>query len=143
MEYSGPMSTPLLPAEPLLLDEPMTPWALFFGFKGRISRRSFWCYGVLALLGLGLLGTALLQIAGVRAELAEPIVNLLLAWPAIAISVKRWHDRDRSGAWVLVNLIPLVGWLWALVDNGFLRGSRGPNRFGPDPLDSADEPQPL
>ena len=50
------------------------------------------------------------------------------------VSVKRWHDRDRSGWWVLLNLLPVIGWLWALVDNGFVRGTRGPNRYGADPL---------
>jgi uncharacterized membrane protein YhaH (DUF805 family) len=35
---------------------------------------------------------------------------------------------------VLIVLVPVVGWLWALAVNGFLRGTRGPNRFGDDPL---------
>ena len=34
----------------------------------------------------------------------------------------------------LLNLLPVIGWLWALVDNGFVRGTRGPNRYGADPL---------
>ena len=81
-----------------------------------------------------MLGHALLGIARVRAQTADLIVNLLLVWPALAVSVKRWHDRDRSGWWVLLNLVPVIGWLWALIDNGFLRGTAGPNRFGEDPL---------
>jgi uncharacterized membrane protein YhaH (DUF805 family) len=83
---------------------------------------------------LSLVVMALLQIAGVRADLSEGIANLLLAWPTIAISVKRWHDRDHSGWWVLVALVPIVGWLWMLVANGFLQGTPGANRFGADPL---------
>ncbi len=70
------------------------------------------------------------------------IVNLLLVWPALAVSVKRWHDRDKSGVWVLLNLVPVIGWIWALIDNGFLRGTKGPNRFGDDPLVD-DLPWPL
>jgi uncharacterized membrane protein YhaH (DUF805 family) len=110
---------------------------LFFGFRGRLSRRQFWLYGVLALLGLAVLGQGLLGIARVRAHTADLIVNLLLVWPALAVSVKRWHDRDKSGWWVLVNLVPVIGWIWALIDNGFRRGSAGPNRFGEDPLSAA------
>jgi uncharacterized membrane protein YhaH (DUF805 family) len=117
-----------------LLAEAMPPGRLFFGFEGRVSRRQFWLYGVAALLGLAVLGHALLGIARVRAGTADLVVNLLLLWPALAVSVKRWHDRDKSGLWVLLNLLPVIGWLWALVDNGFLRGTAGPNRFGPDPL---------
>jgi uncharacterized membrane protein YhaH (DUF805 family) len=60
------------------------------------------------------------------------LVQLLVVWPAVAVSVKRWHDRNKSGWWVLINLIPIVGALWTLVENGFLRGTPGPNRFGDD-----------
>jgi uncharacterized membrane protein YhaH (DUF805 family) len=76
----------------------------------------------------------LLGIARVPPRRADLIVHLLLVWPALAVSVKRWHDRDKSGAWVLLNLLPVIGWIWALIDNGFLRGTSGPNRFGDDPL---------
>jgi len=121
------------PFEPLVVEQ-MPPWQVFFSPQGRISRRNFWLYGVLALLGLAVVGIALLNIAGVHADRAESIVNLVLAWPAIAISAKRWHDRNRSAWWVLVNLIPVIGTLWAMVDNGLLRGTPGANRFGEDPL---------
>jgi uncharacterized membrane protein YhaH (DUF805 family) len=114
--------------------EPMPPLRMFFGLSGRVSRRQFWLYGVLVLLGLAMLGHALLGIARVHARAADLIVNLLLLWPALAVSVKRWHDRDKSGWWVLLNLLPVIGWLWAWIDNGFLRGTPGPNRFGEDPL---------
>ena len=52
----------------------------------------------------------------------------------LVLSVKRWHDRNKSGRWVLINLVPVVGWLWHLIECGFLRGTIGPNRFGQDPL---------
>lgn len=87
---------------------------------------------MLALLGVGLGGALLLGIAGVAAETAGLLMNLLVLWPAIATSVKCWHDRDKSGWWVLINLIPVLGTLWVLVENGFLRGTPGPNRFGED-----------
>lgn len=121
--------------------EAMPPARMFFSFHGRISRRQYWLWGVLALLGFALLAFALLGIARVKPHKAELIVNLLLLWPALAVSVKRWHDRNKSGWWVLVNLVPVVGWLWALVENGFLRGTDGPNRYGDDPLDTPRRPQ--
>ena len=58
----------------------------------------------------------------------------VITWPGIAVSVKRWHDIDVSGWWVLIGLVPYVGWLILLVFNGFSRGSIGRNRFGPDPI---------
>lgn len=127
------MSTPSAPLPPLLDDEAMPPWRIFLDPRGRIPRRTFWLYGVLAMFGLGLLLQALLGIAGLDGERASALVNVLLLYPSIAISIKRWHDRDRSGWWVLILLVPLVGWVWALVENGLLRGTPGPNRFGPAP----------
>ena len=88
---------------------------------------------MLALLGLGLLLTLLLGIAGVEQGYIETFVNLLLVWPAIAVSAKRWQDRNRAPWWVLVTLIPVIGWFWALIDNGFVKGTPGPNRFGQPP----------
>lgn len=124
---------------PPLLDDNDDPplWRLLFDPRGRIARSTWWLWGVAAPLGAGLLLHALLGIARVRAETAEHIVNLLLLWPALAVSIKRWHDRDQSGWWVLTALVPIVGWLWALWCNGVRKGSAGPNRFGPEPQHAA------
>jgi uncharacterized membrane protein YhaH (DUF805 family) len=112
---------------------PTEPAQIFLSFEGRISRRTWWLYGVAALLGLGVLLTVLLRVAGTSEDTTAVLVTLLLLWPSLAVSVKRWHDRDRSGWWVLVGLIPIVGPLWILVVNGLLRGTPGPNRYGADP----------
>lgn len=101
--------------------------------RGRISRRTFWLYGIVVLGGLGVLGRALLDIARVEAGPRDALLNLLLVWPGIAISAKRWHDRDRAAWWVLVGLIPVIGQVWMLLDNGCVRGTPGTNRFGPPP----------
>jgi uncharacterized membrane protein YhaH (DUF805 family) len=116
-----------------MFQDPSSLLHIFLSVKGRVSRRTFWLYGVLALLGLGLLLTLLLGIAGVEQGYIETFVNLLLVWPAIAVSAKRWQDRNRAPWWVLVTLIPVIGWFWALIDNGFVKGTPGPNRFGQPP----------
>ncbi|MBV7329929.1 DUF805 domain-containing protein [Chloroflexi bacterium TSY] len=54
-------------------------------------------------------------------------------WPNLAVSAKRWHDRDKSGWWSLIVLIPIIGVIWMLIEVGFLEGTNGPNRFGPEP----------
>lgn len=114
--------------------DPDSPRYILFSFAGRIGRRAWWLWGVAALLGLALYATVLLRVAGVSPETTDLLVNLLLVWPAVAISAKRWHDRGKSAWWVLVVLIPFVGWLWALIENGCLRGTGGSNRYGADPL---------
>ena len=68
------------------------------------------------------------------AQIGLGISVFLLSLISIIVQVKRWHDRDKSGWWVLINFVPVVGPLWALVECGFLRGTLGDNRFGPDPL---------
>ena len=67
----------------------------------------------------------------------ETVVGLLAlllmipsTWISLAIQVKRWHDRDKSGWWALINIVPVIGGLWALVECGFLKGDEGANRFG-------------
>jgi len=67
-------------------------------------------------------------------------VNVVLLWPTLAVSIKRWHDRGRTGWWVLVMLVPVVGWLVALVANGFLPGTPGPNRYGAAPGGAPPQP---
>lgn len=109
------------------------PWRMLVSTEGRISRKRFWLWGVGAMLGLGLVLHGLLGVARVRAGVSEHIVNVLLLWPAIVISIKRLHDRDRPGWWVLAALVPVLGWAWLLLVNGLLRGSPGANRFGAPP----------
>ena len=122
-----------VPTAPPLLDDPMPPLRLWLDPRGRIDRTTFWRNGVLALCALALLLRLLLEIARLPQELVEQWVSLLLAWPAVAVSAKRWHDRDRSAWWVLLLLIPVLGVLWLLIDNGCVRGTPGRNRFGPLP----------
>ena len=127
-----PTSPPASPDATLPFAEAMSLPHILFGFSGRIPRKTYWLYGVLGLLLVSLMATLLLGIAGVEERRAEVLANLLIAWPAAAISVKRWHDREKSAWWLLINLVPVVGVIWSLVVNGFLRGTVGANRFGED-----------
>ena len=108
--------------------------ALLFGFHGRLPRKAFWLYGVLGLTLAQIFIYVLLGIAGASEALASGVAGLAVVWPGLAISIKRWHDRDKTGWWVLINLVPFIGTLWTLIECGFLAGTRGENRFGPDPL---------
>ena len=76
---------------------------------------------------------------GTGAYLAIIAVGLVLPcmWIGLAAQIRRWHDRGRSGWRVLVNLIPIVGALWTLVELGFMKGTDGVNRFGANPLQKA------
>ena len=58
----------------------------------------------------------------------------LAVWIGLAAQVKRWHDRDKTGEWALINLIPFIGQIWVLIQCGILRGTAGANHFGEAPL---------
>jgi uncharacterized membrane protein YhaH (DUF805 family) len=62
------------------------------------------------------------------------IATLVMIYPAIIVTIKRYHDRNKSGWWVLIALIPIVGAIWQIIELGFLRGTVGQNRFGSDPV---------
>jgi uncharacterized membrane protein YhaH (DUF805 family) len=61
-------------------------------------------------------------------------VTAISLWVLLAADLKRYHDRDKSGWWVMIVFIPLAGAVWLAVECGFLPGTAGPNRFGADPL---------
>jgi uncharacterized membrane protein YhaH (DUF805 family) len=112
-------------------------WTWFlFSFKGRISRKPFWMFNLIVFAGGILLGL-FTDISGDVNEMSKPQIMFMIwvLWPSIAVQAKRWHDADKSALWLFINLIPLIGPIWALVENGFMRGTSGPNRFGPDPLE--------
>ena len=112
----------------------------FFSIKGRISRLSFWVGHIVQLLLLGgLLGLGVLLERGSNepsqfSSVFMIVFFLLFFWTGLCINGKRWHDRDKSAWWILIGLIPGIGLIWVIVENGCLQGTQGPNRFGDDPL---------
>jgi uncharacterized membrane protein YhaH (DUF805 family) len=54
-------------------------------------------------------------------------------WTYLAGGVKRAHDRGKSGWWMLLTLVPIIGAIWWLVDLGILEGQDGDNKYGPNP----------
>ena len=69
-------------------------------------------------------------------EFTQPQLMFMIwiFWPSIAVQAKRWHDVNKSAWWLLINIVPIIGPLWALIENGFIAGTTGENRYGPDPL---------
>lgn len=108
-------------------------------FKGRISRSQYWLHFYLPFILLYLVAIFVDVIVGTYSKsdsigLFSGVLALLSIWPSLAIGAKRCHDRDHSGWWLLLYLIPIIGPIWLLVELGFLRGTAGANRFGSDPV---------
>ncbi len=123
---------------------------LLTSFEGRINRGKFWAGVALLIVAqivmYMLIGTVFgyqyvegssLPQMGLLSGLATFLVGIALLYCALAVYAKRWHDRDKSGWWSLILLIPILGGIWLLVECGCLVGTQGPNRFGPDPLAGA------
>ena len=109
---------------------------LFTSFEGRINRGKFWAgyvvLWVMTTIVVGLLWALLGDSTNFWILYFVAVALLVIA--GLAVQVKRWHDRGKSGWWVLIALIPFIGPLWAFIETGFLPGTRGSNEYGPDPL---------
>jgi len=96
-------------------------------FDGRASRPAFWWWflfgilvGIAANIVDAIIGTTILSI----------IVGLGLLLPDISVGIRRLHDTDRTGWWLLIGLIPLIGLIVLLIF--FVQQSdAGENRYGP------------
>jgi uncharacterized membrane protein YhaH (DUF805 family) len=121
--------------------------SLLFSFQGRINRAKFWLVHVAmwvvvlvvfgAILGSAAMSAdpqAALQSVGAVGGIILLVVYIAALWIGLAIAAKRWHDRNKSAWWILIVLVPVVGGLWYLIECGFLRGTTGANKYGPDPL---------
>ena len=102
----------------------------YVNFSGRACRSEYWywiLFIVIADIVTGIIDAAL----GI--QLVTSIFGLVTLLPSLAIAIRRLHDLDRTGWWVLLGLIPLIGWIILLIWY-VTKGTDGPNRFGPDPL---------
>lgn len=104
-----------------------------FSVKGRVNRKLYWLGYFLPFLALQII----LQVASLATHkvplLAIPILifNLIFFYIGVVITVKRIHDRGRTGWFFLVLFVPIVN-LWPLVEIYFLKGTEGDNEFGAD-----------
>jgi uncharacterized membrane protein YhaH (DUF805 family) len=100
-------------------------------FSGRAGRPAFWwwfLFGILVAIGANIID-AIIGTWGVVNGLAA----LALLLPNLSVSIRRLHDTDHSGWWVLIGLIPIIGFIVLLIF--YLReGDAGENKYGPPPV---------
>jgi uncharacterized membrane protein YhaH (DUF805 family) len=99
--------------------------AQFFSFSGRIGRYEYWIWSF-GLIGM-VIGAFVLE-AMFTVGLFALVGSLGYFVGNLSLTVRRWHDHDKSGAWILINLIPFIGLIWSFVELGLVEGTRGPNR---------------
>jgi len=104
--------------------------------KGRFSRTQYWICIAIFFAACALAGLLCDQFSPpdwLKITISYPLV-LPAGYVLFIGQIRRWHDRDKTAWWLLINLIPILGWLWSSIELGFLPGMKGGNRFGPDPL---------
>lgn len=105
-------------------------------FTGRARRREYWFFQLF--VALGMIAFALIdRVTGsfdpeVGLGLLSGLFGLAMFVPNIAVSIRRLHDTDRSGWWLLLCFLPIIGIIVLLVFF-VLDGTRGSNRFGENP----------
>lgn len=94
-------------------------------FSGRARRKEYWMFvlfNIIIVIGLSIVGGVAL---GENGGILSGLYNLAVLLPSIGAGVRRMHDSDHSGWWLLV---PLANLYFACIE-----GTRGPNQYGPDP----------
>ena len=116
---------------------------MLFTAGGRIRRRDYWLYSVVN-VGAWFLFSAVLYGTLAVLGLAKPadshgggelsyLYLPVFVWASLCLTIKRLHDRDISAVWSVLGLVPVIGWIWAVVMCGCLDGTPGDNRYGPSP----------
>jgi uncharacterized membrane protein YhaH (DUF805 family) len=154
-------------SEPEIQMERQMNWGnLLFSYEGRINRAKFWLAVLVYFVASIVAAIVGLGISDAVGQLLINGVSLVAFVSGIFVAIKRLHDRDRSGWWLLLFYIAPsvllaigiiwavaaivagssggIGWLiilagfavgiWGFVELGCLRGTIGPNQYGPDPL---------
>jgi uncharacterized membrane protein YhaH (DUF805 family) len=124
----------------------IAPLKRYADFQGRSRRMEYWmfalfiwiCYAVIFALVYALGG------GGSEPSAASALLSMILGIfalgiivPSIAVTVRRLHDTDRSGWWILISFLPFLGGLVLFVFT-VLDGTPGTNKYGPDPKGRGD-----
>ena len=109
-------------------------------FSGRARRKEYWffaLFNVIIIIALTLIDVSV-GLYDVVADigLLSGLYSLAVFVPSIAVSIRRLHDTDRTGWWLLIAFIPLIGAIVLLVF-ALLDSTPGDNRYGPNPKDAA------
>ncbi|OOG45738.1 DUF805 domain-containing protein [Rhodanobacter sp. C01] len=96
---------------------------------GRARRTEYWMFylvNLIIVIVLALISRAM------GSQVLSTLYGLAVLVPHIAVAVRRLHDTGRTGWWLLIALIPVIGWIWIIVLLA-TNGDQGSNQYGADP----------
>jgi uncharacterized membrane protein YhaH (DUF805 family) len=115
--------------------------AFLFSPSGRIGRAKWWLAQLpIIFIAIIILLLTINLTSGVDVKVSDANLTVVLAAVVLAIAVtwmsfcaisKRYHDRNKSAWWYLMQFIPLIGPIWQFVELGFCSGDDGDNDYGP------------
>ncbi|MGW1543995.1 DUF805 domain-containing protein [Streptomyces sp. NPDC002309] len=100
-------------------------------FSGRARRKEYWMFFLFYMILA--VAAAIIDVL-INMQIVSLVLALGLFLPSLSITIRRLHDTDRSGWWILIGLIPLVGGIVLLVF-ACTDGKPGDNKYGPNPKD--------
>ena len=131
---------------------------LLFSFQGRVNRRTFWLWNAFYYVSILAVATLTNKLFPASAGVILPVILVVLIIPDLAITAKRWHDRNKSNLYLLLTLPVIIGRFtvpvggaaphqpttmetmasllalacgcWILVECGFLKGDAAENQYG-------------
>jgi uncharacterized membrane protein YhaH (DUF805 family) len=106
----------------------------YVGFTGRARRSEYWwfaLFGLIVSIVADLIDAMLGTMSDSNVGVFGAIVGLGLLLPSIAVAIRRLHDTSRTGWWILIGLIPIVGWIILIVF--YVQDSHPDNEYGPSP----------
>ena len=103
----------------------------YVGFSGRARRSEFWYFYLFTILLSIVASIVQRAMTNSTNGIVTTIIGLAIILPYLAVAVRRLHDTSRSGWWLLIGLIPVVGTIILIVF--WVQDSHGDNQYGPSP----------
>lgn len=103
----------------------------YTNFEGRARRKEYWSFQLVSFI-ISLVLSGILMAINPELSMIANIYSLAVLVPSLGIAVRRLHDVGKSGWFLLIALIPLIGAIWLLV-LFFTDGEAGSNEYGPNP----------
>jgi len=101
----------------------------FANFNGRAGRGEYWWFVAACIIISVVVSLITTPISQNVSFIASLIVSLIFLIPSLAVSARRLHDINKSGWWILIALIPIIGTIWFLILT-IKEGDKTENKFG-------------
>lgn len=87
----------------------------YFDFEGRATRRQFWMFVLINIIIAVVIGAVAQMLLGDEDGMIGNLYSLAVLFPSLGIAIRRLHDIGKSGWWILIGLIPIIGWIVLIV----------------------------